>query len=139
MAEDFDVNFGTSAFKGKNDMPTHLHRWFTQFLALSLKNFAILLRRPFQLLLFLCMPSCIIFTFLIELNAVAKSVSDPVLRPDIPIADLGECDVYYGASCVRVAYGPSNEESDAIVEEFSNLNGLVMGKVHQLLAGFVLG
>jgi len=127
MAESFDVNFGTSIFKGKDDMQTHVHRWLTQFIALLLKNFAIIFRRPLQLLLFLCLPSCVIFTFLIELNAVATDQSTPVLYPDIPLADLGECDVYYSSSCIRLVYGPSNVETDEIVLEFSQLNGLSIG------------
>jgi len=125
MGEQFDVNFGGSIFKGKDGMKVHAHRWFTQFVTLLLKNFAILLRRPFQLLLFLCLPSCVIFTFLIELNAESISPSTaPVLYPDIPLADLGECDVYYSSSCIRLVYGPTGEMTDAIVDSFRDINNL---------------
>lgn len=122
---EFDVNFGKSKFKGKHDMITHMYRWFIQFVALLMKNFVIMLRRPLQLLLYVLLPSAVIFTYLMQLDATNNS-SEDILYPDIPLVGLGECDVYYHSDCLRVAYSPNTDSKiNDIMNEFSSINNLV--------------
>jgi hypothetical protein len=93
--------------------------------ALIIKNFLILFRKPFQLILFLLLPSCVFLAFLIQVNdSNSDNNSNKITNyPSIPIADLGSCDVY-DSNCIRVVYGPSNLKSQAIMKEFSSLNSL---------------
>ena len=127
-----EVDFGKSVFKGKDDLTTHCKRWFTQFVALLFKNFVILKRRPLQLILFLLLPSCVIFTFLLQLNATESSTSTTPLNPEIPIAYLGACESYY-KDCVQVVYGPSSPLIDNVMTEFCNINNL---ELHKDVIGF---
>lgn len=95
--------------------------------ALILKNFLILFRKPFQLLLFLLLPSCVFLAFLIQVNDNNSNNDSNKLTnyPAIPITDLGSCDVYDTTeNCIRVVYGPMDLKSLEIMKEFSVLNDL---------------
>mmetsp|Transcript_32 Transcript_32/g.58 ORF Transcript_32/g.58 Transcript_32/m.58 type:complete len:1981 (-) Transcript_32:168-6110(-) len=130
MEEDIqdEISFGKSQFKGKKGFAIDLYRWWIQFVALLLKNFLILIRRPVQLAVMLCLPSAVFFTFLIQRNGGdSDGNSSPPLYPAIPISDLGDCDVHYGSKCVRVVYGPESEKTNDIMTTFSDINDLSFG------------
>lgn len=127
-ATDEQANFGKSQFRGKTDMASHLYRWLVQFLALSLKNLAIVIRRPLQLAIFLLLPSVIFMPFLVEESGRGDNNSGDELYPAIPIADLGECDAYYGKDCVQIVYGPTSTLADELMLKISTENDLTLGK-----------
>jgi hypothetical protein len=100
-----------------------------QLLALIVKNFLVLFRKPFQLILFLLLPSCVFLTFLIQVHDNNNNNSNGSLNyPSIPISDLGSCDAYRSDKCIRVVYAPNDIKHEAIMREFSAINDLVMGK-----------
>lgn len=66
--EEEDIFFGKSVFKGKTGWQIEMYRWMVQLVALLRKNVLILYRRPYQVLVFISMPSLILFTFLLQEN-----------------------------------------------------------------------
>jgi hypothetical protein len=119
------VDFGKSQFKGRSGFYFELYRWVVQFCALLIKNFAVMFRRPFQLALFLILPSAVFFTFLIQNHDVddGKKGSE-VLYPASPIEDIGACNVHYSSKCIRVAFGPITSRTTEIMTNFCDLNDL---------------
>jgi hypothetical protein len=96
-----------------------------QFVALFLKGAYVLARRPAQLVLFLCLPSTFFLTFLIESAGRGSSSDASGNALPIPLVGLGKCDTY--ASCIRVAFGPEDANTQKVMTTFSELNGLVYG------------
>lgn len=119
------LRFGKSQFKGKSGFLFECYRWCIQFSALILKNFAVMFRRPLQLLVFILLPSAVFLTFLIQDHEKdSDGAPKETLYPAIPIEGIGSCDVYYDSSCVRVAYGPKTTKTIQVMNNFCSLNDL---------------
>ena len=121
-------NFGKSQFKGQSGLSFELYRWCVQFTALVIKNFAVMIRRPAQLIVFLLLPSAVFLTFLLQNHEVNDNENSENVYPSIPVEDIGHCDVYYDSKCTRVAYGPMDDTTVEVMNNFCELNGLVYGK-----------
>lgn len=122
------VDFGKSQFKGRSGFYFEVYRWSIQFFALVIKNFAVMLRRPFQLALFLMLPSAVFFTFMIQNHDIADDNNNTeVFYPAVPIEDIGDCNVYYDSKCIRVAYGPISSATAEVMNNFCVLNNLKCG------------
>ena len=120
---DADIAFGESKFRNGTWI-TEFDRWFTQFFALLIKNYRVLMVKKSYLIVFLLIPSAITLTFMLEFSGGAAAV--PTVLPSVPVSGLGDCNAYFTEECIRVVYAPSNTETDNIMSTFSTANGLTM-------------
>lgn len=124
-ADDTGIIFGQSQFKGRTGWAPHLHRWVVQYISLLIKNFLVMVRRPVQSSMFMLLPAAIVLVFLIEQNPSSSSSAVPIT---VPVDNLGECNVAHTSNCVRVVYSPESEITTPIMNRFSEINQLQVGK-----------
>lgn len=119
------MHFEESDFK-QSGVLIDLLRWWRQFYALSQKNLLQFLRRPFQTISILVIPSLTVIVLLLS-NQDASNSTQPTsadaLAPPTSLNGLGNCEAY-SSNCLQIAFSPSTYPYDKVMMDVATSNGL---------------
>lgn len=109
------------------ELYVNMLRCSRQFLALQEKNFLVMWRRPWYLVVALVLPAiAVLIFFLGNIHKTGSDTNDALagIRNQIPspLQGLGVCDAYYSERCLQVAYSPSDTRTNRIMQEVAQYN-----------------